>query len=255
MAQFEMNSPLGGANRSYAANPTSQGDGQKWTPDRPQSLQERPTRVLIVDDFSIVRSGVRAYLGADCTVEIVGEANDGDDAVRQVAGFRRDVVMDLRMPRLDGVVATAMTRRENPTIEVVVLSEMLEASWVVSAVRAGAVGFLGKSANRDHLREAVRQARVGQVHLTPEAAETLMREMRALEMPETFSECEMAILRLLVRGQGDQQIAEMLRVGVRTVRSHVGRIMLKLGVERRGQSALRAVHLGLLPPHAAVSVG
>jgi DNA-binding NarL/FixJ family response regulator len=212
---------------------------------------EGPIRVLIVDDHIIVRYGVRAYLAEDSGLLVVGDAEDGNDAVRQVRELRPDVVlMDLRMPRLDGIAATAMIRRETPTTEVVVLSAMLEASWVVSAVRAGAIGYLGKNSNESHLCQAVRRAKLGQVNLTSDVASTLMREMRALEVPEPLTDREMAVLKLLALGHSNQHISAELGISGRTVRAHVGHLLLKLGVERRSDLALRAMHLGVLAAHA-----
>jgi DNA-binding NarL/FixJ family response regulator len=217
-------------------------------PTRPPSQ----IRVLIADDHLLVRIGVRAYLEAYPDIVIVGAAEDGHDAARQASELRPDVVlMDLRMPRLDGIGATARIRQEVPSCEVVVLTAMVEPSWVVSAVRAGAVGFLGKNASDGELSRAIRQAIVGQVHLTPDAATMLMREIRSLEVPETLSDRELEVLRLVVRGLSNQQIADSLHLAPRTVRAHVGHLVAKLGVESRGDVPLRAIHLGLVPAQIA----
>jgi NarL family two-component system response regulator LiaR len=209
-------------------------------------------RVLIADDHLLVRLGVRAFLEAYPDIVIVGAAEDGLDAARQANELRPDIVlMDLRMPRLDGIGATARVRQEVPSCEVVVLTAMVEPSWVVSAVRAGAVGFVGKNAGESELSRAIRQAHVGQVHLTPDAATMLMREIRSLEVPETLSDRELEVLRLVVRGLSNQQIADSLRIAARTARAHVGHLMAKLGVASRGDVALRAIHLGLVRAQTA----
>jgi two-component system, NarL family, response regulator LiaR len=216
----------------------------------------KPIRVLVVDDHAIVRCGVRSALDRDREIAIVGEAEDGQDAVHQADELRPDVIlMDLRMPRLDGIAATARIRAEIKTCEVVALTAMVEPSWVVSAVRAGAVGYLGKNVGDAELSRAIRQASAGQVYLTPLAASMLMREMRSLEVPDTLSDREMAVLTLVARGLTNQQIAESLRIGGRTVRAHVAHIILKLGVASRGDLAVRAVHLGLLPAKVAALAG
>jgi DNA-binding NarL/FixJ family response regulator len=215
-----------------------------------------PIRVLIVDDHAIVRCGVRSALEMDASIVIVGEAEDGQIAVQQAAELQPDVIlMDLRMPRLDGIGATAQIRAELPGCEVIALTAMLEPSWVVGAVRAGAVGYLGKNVSDGELTRAIHQARAGQVYLAPHAATMLMREMRTLEVPEALSDRELTVLTLIARGLTNQQIADTLQIGSRTVRAHVGHILLKLGVERRADLPVRAIHLGILPPKSAALAG
>jgi DNA-binding NarL/FixJ family response regulator len=212
--------------------------------------------VLVVDDHAVVRYGVLDYLTNVPDFTVVGEAENGIDAVEQARDLRPDVVlMDLKMPRMDGIAATATVRRELPGTEVVVLSAVLEASWVVSAVRAGALGYLGKNASEEHVSQAIRQAKCGHVHLTAEVAATLMREMRALEVPEPLSAREMEVLQMLAHGQASRQIADLLRISDRTVRGHISHLMLKLGVESRGELPIRAVHLGILPVQVLARAG
>jgi two-component system, NarL family, response regulator LiaR len=206
-------------------------------------------RVLIVDDFAIVRQGLRTFVGLDPEFEVVGEAADGAEGLRQARRLRPDVVlMDLLMPEMDGVTATQLIRSELPDVEVVALTSVLEDSAVVGAVRAGAIGYLLKDADQEELARAIRAAAAGQVHLTPRAAARLMREVRAPENPiESLSAREVEVLRLLARGLANKEIARDLSVTEKTAKAHVSGILGKLGLQSRTQAALYAGRIGLLP--------
>jgi DNA-binding NarL/FixJ family response regulator len=208
-----------------------------------------PIRVLIADDHSVVRQGLRTFLEGDRGLELVGEAKDGAEALRMAHRLRPDVIlMDLLMPGMDGLTATAAVRRELPETEVLALTSVLEDATVVGAVRAGAIGYLLKSAEPEELRTAIRAAAAGKVQLAPEAAARLMREVRAPEGPEKLSEREMEVLRLLARGYANKTIARELGITERTVKAHVGSILGKLHLESRTQAALYAGRIGLVPP-------
>lgn len=207
-----------------------------------------PIRVLLADDHTVVRQGLRAFLETDRGIELVGEAKDGAEALRLAQRLRPDVVvMDLVMPGMDGFAATAAIRSELPDTEVVALTSVLEDAAVVGAVRAGAIGYLLKSAEPEELRTAIRAAAAGQVQLAPEAAARLIREVRAPEGPERLSEREMEVLRLVASGQPNKTIARQLGITERTVKAHVGSILGKLGLESRTQAALYAGRIGLVP--------
>ncbi len=211
-----------------------------------------PIRVLIVDDHAVVRQGLRMFLGLDPELDVVGEAGDGVEALEQARTLSPDVVlMDLLMPKMDGVAATAAIRRELPDVEVVALTSVLEDASVVGAVRAGAMGYLLKDTQADELCRAIKAAAAGQVQLSPQAAARLLREVRAPESPEVLTERESDVLRLLARGKANKEIARELEVGEQTVKSHVGHILAKLGVHSRTQAALHAVRIGLVPADAA----
>jgi NarL family two-component system response regulator LiaR len=207
-----------------------------------------PIRILIVDDHSVVRQGLRMFLSLDPDLEVVGEAEDGADAVRQCHALNPDVVlMDMLMPVMDGITATGTIRRELPDTEVIALTSVLEDEAVIGAVKAGAIGYLLKDTQADELRRAIKAAAEGQVQLSPAAAARLMREVRTPEMPttESLTERENDVLKLLAQGKANKEIARELVIGEKTVKTHVSNILQKLGVQSRTQAALYAAQNGL----------
>ncbi len=206
-------------------------------------------RILIADDHSVVRQGLRMFLALDPDLEVVGKAADGAEALRLARRLQPDVVlMDLLMPVMDGIAATAAIRRETHEIEVLALTSVLEDAAVTGAVRAGAIGYLLKDTQADELCRAIKAAAAGQVQLSPQAAARLMREVRAPESPESLTEREIEVLRLLARGKANKEIGAALYIGEKTVKTHVSNILSKLGVQSRTQAALYAVQLGLVSP-------
>ena len=205
-------------------------------------------RILVADDHNIVRKGLRQFLEDEPELEIVGEAADGMQAIEQARALKPDVVlMDLLMPVMDGIQATAVIRKELPETEVIALTSVLEDASVVDAVRAGAIGYLLKNTEADELIQAIRAAATGQVHLSPQAAARLMLEVHLSETPETLTERETDVLRLLASGHSNKEIARELIIGEGTVKSHVSKILAKLGLTSRTQAALYAVRIGLVP--------
>jgi two-component system, NarL family, response regulator LiaR len=204
-------------------------------------------RVLITDDHGVVRQGLRMYLGLDPELEVVGEAANGEEALRMARELGPDVVlMDLLMPVMDGIAATGKIRAELPDVEVIALTSVLEDASVSGAVRAGAIGYLLKNTEADDLGRAIKAAADGQVQLAPEAAIRLMREVRAPESPEALTERETEVLKLVAGGKANKQIAHELFVGEKTVKAHVSSILGKLGVQSRTQAALYALRIGLV---------
>jgi DNA-binding NarL/FixJ family response regulator len=155
--------------------------------------------------------------------------------------------MDLLMPIMDGVSATAAIRRQVPDTEVVALTSVLEDGVVVDAVRAGAIGYLLKDTEAHELRRAIKAAAAGQVELCPEAAARLLREVRTPDQgPDSLTERETEVLKLLAQGQSNKEIARALTVSEQTVKTHVSHVLEKLGVPSRTQAALCAIRMGLV---------
>src|SRR5215467_2041356 len=165
-------------------------------------------RILLVDDHRVVRQGLRLFLQRDSEMEVVGEAADGRQALYLARELKPDVVlMDLLMPGMDGIEATAAIRHEMPDTEVLALTSVLEDASVIGAVRAGAIGYLLKDTQAEALCKAIRAAADGQVQLTPQAAALLMHAVSAPQSPEALTERETEVLRLLAQGQSHKQIA------------------------------------------------
>lgn len=206
-------------------------------------------RVLIADDHSVVREGLRTFLGRDPELAVVGEAADGQQAVRLARELHPDVVvMDLLMPIMDGIAATEAIRSELPDTEVIALTSVLESASVVGVVRAGAIGYLLKDTEAAELRRAIKAAAAGQVQLSLQASAYLLRQVRAPALPEPLTERETEVLRLLAQGQSNKEIARQLSIVEDTVKTHVRHILGKLGVQSRTQAVLTAQHLGLVSP-------
>jgi len=204
-------------------------------------------RIVIADDHSVVRRGLRMFLKQDPELEVVGDATNGAEAVHLARLLLPDIVlMDLLMPVMDGITATATIRSELPDTEVLALTSVLEDASVVGAVRAGAIGYLLKDTDAEALCRAIKAAGAGQVQLTPQAAARLMQVVSVPESPEALTERETDVLRLLAQGQANKQIARSLNIAEKTVKVHVSNILSKLGVQSRTQATLYAIRIGLV---------
>lgn len=205
-------------------------------------------RIVIADDHSVVRQGLRMFLGLDPDLEVIGEAENGAEALKIARELKPDVVlMDMLMPVMDGIAATSAIRSELPDTEVIALTSVLEDASVVGAVKAGAIGYLLKDTQADELCRAIKAAAAGQVQLSPQAAARLVREVRAPDSPQALTEREIDVLRLLAAGKANKEIAMALTIGEKTVKTHVSNILMKLGVQSRTQAALYAAQIGLAP--------
>src|SRR5919202_2290425 len=198
----------------------------------PTSPAPGPVRVLIVDDHGVVREGLRAYLELEPDIQVVGEARDGHEGVRRAEELHPDVVlMDLVMPRMDGVEATAAIKQHQPEAHVIVLTSFVDDDRVVPAIKAGATSYLLKDVAAADLARAIRGARAGQAQLHPEVARRLMQQVttpRRVESGAQLTDREREVLRLLADGRSNKEIARELVVSQRTVNGHVSTIRAKL---------------------------
>jgi DNA-binding NarL/FixJ family response regulator len=215
-----------------------------------------PVRVLLVDDQSLFREALATLLSVRDEVEVVGEAANGAEAVECAARLRPDVVlMDLRMPELDGIAATRRLRAQQPDVRVIALTTFDTDEEVFAALRAGAVGYLLKDVSSARLVEAVLAAARGESVLQPSVAAKVVARVAALPdeaVPRPrppvvpLSERELAVVRLLAEGRSNREIAADLYLAEGTVKNHVTALLGKLGARDRTQAALRARALGLL---------
>ena len=207
------------------------------------------TRVLVVDDHPVVRGGVVGWLAAQPDIDVVGEAGDGLEALAAVAEHRPDVVlMDLRMPRMDGVTATGRILAAHPAVRVLVLTTYDTDADIVRAVEAGATGYLLKDTPLPQLADAVRAAARGETVLAPPVAARLVSRMRAPAV-DAPTEREVQVLAGVARGLTNAEIGRELFIGEATVKTHLLRVFAKLGVDDRTRAVLVAVERGLLPGH------
>jgi len=204
-------------------------------------------RVLVVDDHPVVRSGLVGMLDVEDDLEVVGEAGDGEEAVAQVAATSPDVVlMDLRMPRLDGAGATARILAAYPAVRVLVLTTYSTDADIVRAVEAGATGYLLKDTPRTQLVDAVRAASRGETVLAPPVAARLVSRMRA-PVVEALTRREVQVLGAVARGLSNGDIGRELFIGEATVKTHLLRVFAKLGVDDRTRAVTVAMERGILP--------
>lgn len=201
-----------------------------------------PTRVMIVDDHDMVRSGLAVFLEAFDDLVLVGEASDGVEAVRLCAEAQPHVVlMDLLMPRMDGITATRAICESHPDIQVIALTSFQDRDLVQGALQAGAVGYLLKNASIDELAEAVRNARKGRPSLAPEALRALVSAANQPSRPgDDLTDRELEVLALVAQGLSNPDIARRLTVELSTVKTHVSNILSKLDVSNRMEAAALA---------------
>jgi DNA-binding NarL/FixJ family response regulator len=214
-----------------------------------------PIRVLLVDDHTVVRQGLRGFFDLLDDIEVVGEAADGNAAVAEAKRCEPDVIlMDLVMPGLDGLGAIAAIKQNQPEIEIVALTSFIEEEKVSTALEAGATGYLLKDAEAEEVADAVRAAHAGETHLDPAVARLLaqrLRERKSAAPVEPLTEREREVLSLVGRGASNKEIASALFITERTARTHVSNILGKLGLSSRTQAAIYAVEHKLVEPAAS----
>ncbi len=203
----------------------------------------RQIRILLADDHMMVRSGLATVLGVYDDMKLVGEAGDGEEAIRLCDSLRPDVVlMDLLMPKMDGVAATRTIKERWPEIQVIALTSFKDKEYVEGALKAGASGYLLKNVSAEELVGAVRRAVAGQPSLSPEAARVLIQKVNQPQIPgEDLTDREKEILSLMVKGLNNTQIAAQLFVSQSTIKFHVSNILAKLGVTGRTEAVAVAV--------------
>ena len=215
-----------------------------------------PIRVLLVDDQKLMREGLRVLLELEPDIEVAGEAPDGDGALESYATLQPDIVlMDIRMPGMDGVEATWRLCGRWPEARVIILTTFDDDEYVFEGLRAGASGYLLKDVSGADLAEAVRTVAVGGALIEPSVARKVVAEFARLappvrpvenSLPEPLSEREREILQLLVHGLSNREIAERLSLAEGTVKNYVSGILQKMGVRDRTQAAVRARELGVI---------
>ena len=205
--------------------------------------QSNPIRVMLVDDHMVVRSGLSTVLAVYDDLKLVGEAGDGEEAIRLCERLQPDVVlMDLVMPKMDGVTATKTIKERWPRVQVIALTSFKEKEYVEGALKAGASGYLLKNVSAEELVAAIRRVTTGQPSLSPEAAQVLIQRVNEPPPPgQDMTDREKEILALMVEGLSNNEIAERLIVSQSTVKFHVSNILSKLGVTGRTEAVVLAV--------------
>lgn len=204
-------------------------------------------RIMLVDDHAVVRSGLSAFLSVNPDLELVGEAENGEQAIVRANALKPDVIlMDLMMPVLDGVAAIQGIKKQNPNIQIIALTSFQEDELVQSALKAGAVGYLMKNVTARELAAAIKSARDGKMTLSPEAAQALVRASQQAQETEVLTEREREVLKLMVDGLNNAEIAERLVVSLSTVKYHISNILMKLGVDNRVAAVTMALQKKLV---------
>lgn len=205
-------------------------------------------KVLLVDDHTVVRSGLSKFLMVNKDLKLVGEASDGEEAVQKVSLYKPDIVlMDLMMPGIDGITATREIHNKYPQVKVIALTSFAEQNMVQGALQAGAIGYLQKNVTARELGHAIRSAHEGKMTLSPEATQVLANSIAQPQIPgEQLTERERDVLKCMVDGLNNNEIAENLVVSLGTVKFHVSNIFHKLGIDSRVEAVKLAIEQKLV---------
>ncbi len=209
----------------------------------------QPIRVMLVDDHTMVRRGLATFLKVFDDLQLAGEAESGEDAIRLCADVLPDVIlMDMVLPAMDGATATRLIRQQFPQVQIIALTSFKEGALIKQALEAGAIGYLLKDISAEELVQAIRAAHAGRATLSPEAAQALVQNASQPPTPGLdLTEREREILALMVEGLNNIQIAGRLTVSPATVKSHVSNILSKLGVSSRTEAATIALRNHIVP--------
>jgi NarL family two-component system response regulator LiaR len=205
-------------------------------------------KILLVDDHAVVRSGLSKFLMVNKDLKLVGEASNGKEAVQMVSLHKPDVVlMDLMMPEVDGITATREIHQKYPTVKVLALTSFAEQNMVQGALQAGAIGYLQKNVTAKELGNAIRAAYEGRMTLSPEATQVLANSVAQPQIAgEQLTERERDVLKCMVDGLNNNEIAEALVVSLGTVKFHISNIFHKLGVDSRVEAVKMAIEQKLV---------
>ncbi len=215
-------------------------------------METEKISVLLVDDHNMVRMGLRAYIDTLPDIEVIGEAGNGVQALRLVGDLAPDVVlMDLLMPEMDGVEATRQLKKISPSTQVIVLTSFHEDEHIFPAIRAGALSYVLKDIDPDDLAETIRRARAGEAVLNPRVAARMVKEISGARQQDVnpfqeLTEREMDVLRQVAAGKNNREIAEVLSISEKTVKTHITNILSKLHLADRTQAAVYAWQEGFV---------
>jgi two-component system, NarL family, response regulator LiaR len=217
-------------------------------------MTETSIRIVIADDHTVVREGLEAILSAQPDMELVGVAVNGAEAVELVRQHHPDVILlDLVMPKMDGLAAIQAIRTDDPSAKILVLTSFADDERVFPAIKAGAMGYLLKDTPRDDLIQAIHDVAEGTVSLHPSIARRILREINEPSTPPpavTLTERELETLRLIARGLSNQEMALSMMIHENTVAKYVSSVLAKLSLTNRTQAALYAIRMGLVKPDA-----
>ncbi|HSL01220.1 MAG TPA: response regulator transcription factor [Rubrobacteraceae bacterium] len=229
-----------------------------------RGTKDRPARLVLADDHDLLRRGLRSLLTGEPDLEVVGEASNGREALELCRDLRPDLVlMDVRMPVMDGLAATRMVKQVSPDTSVLMVTMHENPDYLLEALNAGAAGYVLKDAPAERLVSSIRRTLNGESPLNQELAMQLLQRLagqrkqdpaskppkRSESLPESLTPRELEVLQLLASGNANQQIAQTLVISRGTAKIHVERIIRKLGVSDRTQAAVRAIELGLTSPN------